>query len=163
MKEKLTTVFDKKKDKKKRIATVASLILGAGAVGVATKVGVDKLVERYLQNLVDRLGDAVKQFFKELEGRNMSLDDLADYREDLKDKVEKIRSCFGIIYDIDREYEFKEIKRAVRDAITLLNELKKDVMKIEAVPKDKKENVVKGINKLGDELTKLSNASDEDE
>ena len=161
VKEKLTTVFDKKKDKKKRIATVASLILGAGAVGVATKVGVDKLSERYLQNLVDRLGDAVKQFFKELEGRNMSLDDLADYREDLKDKVEKIRSCFGIIYDIDREYEFKEIKRAVRDAITLLNELKKDVMKIEAVPKDKKENVVKEINKLGDELTKLSNASDE--
>ena len=161
VKEKLTTVFDKKKDKKKRIATVASLILGAGAVGVATKVGVDKLSERYLQNLVDRLGDAVKQFFKELEDRNMSLDDLADYREDLKDKVEKIRSCFGIIYDIDREYEFKERKRAVRDAIKLLDELKKDVMKIEAVPKDKKENVVKEINKLGDELTELSNASDE--
>ena len=43
VKEKLTTVFDKKKDKKKRIATVASLILGAGAVGVATGVGVHKL------------------------------------------------------------------------------------------------------------------------
>ena len=43
VKEKLTTVFDKKKDKKKRIATIASLILGAGAVGVATKVGVDNL------------------------------------------------------------------------------------------------------------------------
>ena len=161
VKEKLTTVFDKKKDKKKRIATIASLILGAGVVGVATKVSVDKLGERYLQNLVDRLGDAVKQFFKELEDRNMSLDDLADYREDLKDKVEKIRSCFGIIYDIDREYEFKERKRAVRDAITLLNELKKDVMKIEHAPKDKKENVVKEINKLGDELTELSSASDE--
>ena len=35
-------------------------------------------------------------------------------------------------------------------------------MKIEHAPKDKKENVVKEINKLGDELTKVSNVSDED-
>ena len=43
VKEKLTTVFDKKKDKKKRIVTIASLILGAGVVGVATKAGVHNL------------------------------------------------------------------------------------------------------------------------
>ena len=35
-------------------------------------------------------------------------------------------------------------------------------MKIEVVPKDKKENVVKEINKLGDGLTEVSNVSDED-
>ena len=43
VKEKLATAFDKKTDKKKRIVTIASLILGAGVVGVATKVGVDNL------------------------------------------------------------------------------------------------------------------------
>ena len=162
VKEKLTTVFDKKKDKKKRIATVASLILGAGAVGVATKVGVHKLRVRHLQHLVNRLGVAVNQFFKELEDRNMSLDDLADYIEDFKDKVEKAVECFYIAYDTDHKYEFKERKRAIRDAIVLFNELKKDVMKIEHAPKDKKEKVVKEINNLGNKLTELSDASDED-
>ena len=158
VKEKLTTVFDKKKDKKKRIATVASLILGAGAVGVATKVGVRKLRVRHFQNLADSVDDAINQFFKELKDRNMSLDDLVDYREDFKDKIEKIYSL-GIIIDDDTR-KFKERKRATREVIVLLNETKKEVMKIEAAPENKK-NVVKKINELEDELNKLSNASDE--
>ena len=160
VKEKLTTAFDKKKDKKKRIATVASLILGAGAVGVATKVGSRKLSERNYKKSLGRLVNASDQFFKELEDRNMSLDDLADYREDFKDKVEKSRDLLDIIFDKTRK--FKERKRAIREDLVLLDEMKKDVMKIEAVPKDNKENVVKGINELEEELTKVSNVSDED-
>ena len=159
VKEKLTTVFDKKKDKKKRIATIASLILGAGAVGVATKAGVRKLRVRHIQNLADSVDDAINQFFKELKDRNMSLDDLVDYREDFKDKIEKIYSL-GIIIDDDTR-KFKERERATREVIVLLNETKKEVMKIEAAPENKK-NVVKKINELEDELNKLSDASDED-
>ena len=158
VKEKLATVFDKKKDKKKRIATIASLILGAGAVGVATKAGVRKLRVRHIQNLADSVDDAINQFFKELKDRNMSLDDLVDYREDFKDKIEKIYSL-GIIIDDDTR-KFKERERATREVIVLLNETKKEVMKIEAAPENKK-NVVKKINELEDELNKLSNASDE--
>ena len=160
VKEKLTTVFDKKKDKKKRIATVASLILGAGAVGVATKVGVHKLRERSFSNGIDKLNDTIVKLVNEIEDRNMSLGDLTNYREDFKDKINKIDGLFVVI--ADDTHTFKERKRAIRDSIVLLNELKKDVMKIEAVPKDKKENVVGGINNLGNKLIELSDASDED-
>ena len=158
VKEKLTTVFDKKKDKKKRIATVASLILGAGAVGVATKVGVHKLRERSFSNGIDKLNDTIVKLVNEIEDRNMSLGDLTNYREDFKDKINKIGGLFVVI--ADDTHTFKERKRAIRDSIVLLNELKKDVMKIEAVPKDKKENVVKEINKLENGLTDASNVSD---
>ena len=185
VKEKLTTVFDKKKDKKKRIATIASLILGTGVVGVATGVGVHKLRKRNYKKSLDKLGDTIVKLFDEIEDRSgvhlMTLGDLADYREDLKDKVEKLGSLFVIVDDDTST--LKERKRAVRDAITLLNEMKKEVMKIEvvpkdkkevmkieAVPKDKKENVVEEINELENEITELenelaelSNASDEDE
>ena len=160
VKEKLTTVFDKKKDKKKRIATVASLILGAGAVGVATKVGVHKLRERSFSNGIDKLNDTIVKLVNEIEDRNMSLGDLTNYREDFKDKINKIGGLFVVI--ADDTHTFKERKRAIRDSIVLLNELKKDVMKIEAVPKDKKENVVGGINELENALTDASNVSDED-
>ena len=160
VKEKLTTAFDKKKDKKKRIATIASLILGAGVVGVATKVGVHKLRGRSFSNGIDKLNDTIVKLVNEIEDRNMSLGDLTNYREDFKDKINKIGGLFVVI--ADDTHTFKERKRAIRDSIVLLNELKKDVMKIEVVPKDKKENVVKGINELEEELTKVSNVSDED-
>ena len=158
VKEKLATAFDKKKDKKKRIATVASLILGAGAVGAATKVGVHKLRERSFSNGIDKLNDTIVKLVNEIEDRNMSLGDLTNYREDFKDKINKIGGLFVVI--ADDTHTFKERKRAIRDSIVLLNELKKDVMKIEAVPKDKKENVVKEINKLENGLTDASNVSD---
>ena len=158
VKEKLTTAFDKKKDKKKRIATVASLILGAGVVGVATKVGSRKLRERSFSNGIDKLNDTIVKLVNEIEDRNMSLGDLTNYREDFKDKINKIGGLFVVI--ADDTHTFKERKRAIRDSIVLLNELKKDVMKIEAVPKDKKENVVKEINKLENGLTDASNVSD---
>ena len=159
VKEKLTTVFDKKKDKKKRIATVASLILGAGAVHTVAKFGVRKLRERSFSNGIDKLNDTIVKLVNEIEDRNMSLGDLTNYREDFKDKINKIRGLFVVF--ADDTHTFKERKRAIRDSIVLLNELKKDVMKIEAVPKDKKENVVGGINELENALTDASNASDE--
>ena len=140
VKEKLTTVFDKKKDKKKRIATVASLILGAGAVHTVAKFGVRKLRKRSFSNGIDKLNDTIVKLVNEIEDRNMSLGDLTNYREDFKDKINKIDGLFVVI--ADDTHTFKERKRAIRDSIVLLNELKKDVMKIEAVPKDKKENVV---------------------
>ena len=160
VKEKLTTAFDKKTDKKKRIAIVASLILGAGAVGVATKAGIHKLREHSFSNGIDKLNDTIVKLVNEIEDRNMSLGDLTNYREDFKDKINKIGGLFVVI--ADDTHTFKERKRAIRDSIVLLNELKKDVMKIEAVPKDKKENVVKEINKLENGLTDASNVSDED-
>ena len=164
VKEKLTTAFDKKKDKKKRIATVASLILGAGAVGVATKVGVHKLRERSFNNGIDRIEDACKQLSKEYKdtiGIDMVyLDDIVDYLGEAENKIKKIYSLCDIIDDDTRK--FKERKRAIQEVIALLNELKKDVMKIEHAPKDKKEKVVKEINNLGNKLTELSDASDED-
>ena len=49
-KKALADAFDKKKDKKKRVAIVTSLILGAGAAGIATKVGVDKSSTNTKQN-----------------------------------------------------------------------------------------------------------------
>lgn len=49
-KKSLADAFDKKKDKKKRVAIVTSLILGAGAAGIATKVGVDKSSTNTKQN-----------------------------------------------------------------------------------------------------------------
>ena len=159
VKEKLTTAFDKKKDKKKRIATVASLILGAGAVHTVAKFGVRKLRERSFSNGIDKLNDTIVKLVNEIEDRNMSLGDLTNYREDFKDKINKIRGLFVVF--ADDTHTFKERKRAIRDSIVLLNELKKDVMKIEAVPKDKKENVVGGINELENALTDASNASDE--
>ena len=84
VKEKLTTVFDKKKDKKKRIATVASLILGAGAVGVATKVGVDNLsdvddVEKKAEkivNIVDNNLDDINKRYKNLVNKLYSHDSM---------------------------------------------------------------------------------------
>ena len=164
VKEKLTTAFDKKKDKKKRIATVASLILGAGAVGVATKVGVYKLRVRNYKKSLDNLSATIVKLFDEIEDRSgvhlMTLADLAGYREDFKDKVEKLGSLLVVVDD--GTCTLKEKKRAVRDAITLLNEMKKEVMKIEHAPKDKKENAVKEINELEKELTELLDASDED-
>ena len=168
VKEKLTTVFDKKKDKKKRIVTIASLILGAGVAGVVTKAGVHNLRRRSFNDGIHRITDAISQLCAEFKDRSgidkdldqIGLDDVAAYREDFKDKLKKFISLYEIFDDGTRK--FKERKRAIRDAITLLNELKKEVMKIEVVPKDKKEKVVEEINELGDELTELSNASDED-
>ena len=49
-KKALADAFDKKKDKKKRVAIVTSLILGAGAAGIAIKVGVDKSSTNTKQN-----------------------------------------------------------------------------------------------------------------
>lgn len=120
VKEKLATAFDKKTDKKKRIATIASLILGAGAVGVATGVGVHKLsggndntdVEKEAENIVNNIDNNLEDInnrYKNLVNKLYSHDSMPLPQEedqsvgvrfnDKKDSVEYIydRSDVGMI------------------------------------------------------------------
>lgn len=120
VKEKLATAFDKKTDKKKRIATIASLILGAGAVGVATGVGVHKLsggndntdVEKEAENIVNNIDNNLEDInnrYKNLVNKLYSHDSMPLPEEedqsvgvrfnDKKDSVEYIydRSDVGMI------------------------------------------------------------------
>ena len=99
VKEKLTAVFDKKKDKKKRIATVASLILGTGVVGVATGVGVHKLRKHSVNVELVEEDDDQEQISEEVEERAEQIVDNID--SNIDDINKRYKALVNKLYNHD--------------------------------------------------------------
>lgn len=163
-KKALADAFDKKKDKKKRVAIVTSLILGAGAAGIATKVGVDKSRKRFIDNEIRKFDELIVQITEEVKDKfegNTADADSDHIVTELENKLQKVIDFADII--VNHNAKFKERKAAIRSCHGLLDEMKKDVMEIKPIPKEKKNKVSEKINDADEFLASLSNAEDENE
>ena len=163
-KKALADAFDKKKDKRKRVAIVTSLILGAGAAGIATKVGVDKSKKRFIDNEIRKMDELIVQITEEVKDKfegNTADADSDHIVTELENKLQKVIDFADII--VNHNAKFKERKAAIRSCHGLLDEMKKDVMEIKPIPKEKKNKVSEKINDADEFLASLSNAEDENE